>query len=132
MIYMENMADTQNDDALALLLKALLDEKKGLDIVLMDLRGKATFADIFLMATGTSRTHVVSLAEEVDRFFHERHIQVLGVAGLPEANWVLVDAGNIVVHLFQQETRVFYDLEKLWSSPDLPDRLGKPAEARVS
>lgn len=108
------MIAPDTDDVLTSLLQTRLQEKKALDVVWMDVRGQAAFTDHFIVATGTSRTHVASLAEEVDRFFHERKLPVLGVAGLPEATWVLVDAGHMVVHLFQQETRSFYDLEKLW------------------
>ncbi|WP_193771284.1 ribosome silencing factor [Candidatus Magnetaquicoccus inordinatus] len=98
-------------------LKARLDEKKGLDLLILDLRDRAAFTDFFLLATGTSQTHVAALAEEADRFFHERAMRVLSIAGLPEATWVLVDAGDVVVHLFQQEARTFYDLERLWTPP---------------
>ena len=122
----------KNMDSLALLLKAHLEEKKALDVVPIDLRGRATFADFFLLATGTSRTHVASLSEEVDRFFHERDMRILNIAGLPEATWVLVDAGHVVVHLFQQEARAFYDLEKLWSAKSRPHMTEKPSEALVS
>ncbi|MEO5350293.1 MAG: ribosome silencing factor [Magnetococcus sp. YQC-3] len=115
------------DDTLALSLKAHLEEKKAVDCVVLDLRGRATFADFFVIASGTSHTHVAALAEETDRFFHERAIRVLSVAGLPEATWALVDGGDIVVHLFQQEARAFYDLEKLWSVPTpRPDRSAPP------
>ncbi|MBF0162484.1 MAG: ribosome silencing factor [Magnetococcales bacterium] len=113
-----------DEETLALSLKAHLEDKKAVEIILLDLRGRASFADFFVVATGTSHTHVSALAAEVDRFCHERGIRVLGVAGLPEATWVLVDAGDIVVHLFQQEARSFYELEKLWHQP--PAKPGKP------
>ena len=119
-------------DALTLLLKAQLDEKKALDIVLLDLRGRTAIADFFLVATGMSRTHVASLSDAVDRFFYEQGISVLNIAGLPEANWVVVDAGDVVVHLFQREVRAFYDLEKLWSNKSRPAMLSQTAENVVS
>ncbi|MBF0096026.1 MAG: ribosome silencing factor [Magnetococcales bacterium] len=98
-------------------LKGRLEEKKALDMVIIDLRERASFTDFFLVATGTSQTHVAALAEEADRFFHEQKLRVLSIAGLPEATWVLVDGGDVVVHLFQQEARGFYDLERLWAPP---------------
>ena len=104
-----------NSDNTALQLKARLEDKKAKDVLIMDLRGQSAFADFFVLATGTSRPHVAALAEEVDLFVHEQKIKILGQAGLPEANWVVVDAGDLVVHLFQRESRIFYDLEKLWS-----------------
>ena len=122
------------EDTLALSLIDHLEDKKAVHVVLLDLRGRAAFADFFVVATGTSHTHVTTLAAETDRFFHAHSIPVLGVAGLPEATWALVDAGDIVVHLFQQEARAFYDLEKLWYQPPIkpspleePQRPEKPA-----
>lgn len=97
-------------------LKEGLENKKALNIQVMDLRGQSAFADFFLLATGTSRTHAASLAVDVDRIAHEHKIVTLGIEGLPEAHWVLVDLGDVVVHLFQEETREFYGLEKLWSA----------------
>ena len=120
------------DDSQALLLKARLEEKKALDVVVINLYGRSTVADFFLVATGTSRTHVASLADEVDLFCHEQGIPVLGMAGKPESTWVLVDAGDLVVHLFQRETREFYDLEKLWSPQSRPNVATTVAEALVS
>lgn len=134
-IYTEIMTESESDydyDALTLLLKAQLDDKKALDIVLLDLRERTAFADFFIIATGTSRTHVASLSEEVDRFFHERGISVLNIAGLPEATWVVVDAGDVVVHLFQREIRAFYDLEKLWSTKSRPAMISQIPETLVS
>ncbi len=92
-----------------------LNDKKGLDVVVVDLAGRATFTDFFVIATGTSTTHVATLASEVDLFAHERKIRVRGVEGLPECFWVLLDLGDVLVHIFLQETREFYNLEKLWS-----------------
>ncbi len=104
-----------DNEQLASALEAVLEDKKGRDIVRLDLRGRAVFTDFFIVASGTSRTHVAALAEEVDRFASEQRLDVLGLEGLPEANWVLVDLGEVVVHLFQRETREFYNLEKLWN-----------------
>lgn len=108
------MPDYESEQ-LAKELQAHLDDKKAQDIVLMDLRGRSGFTDFFIVASGTSRTHVSFLAEEVDLFLHQHNLERLGVEGLPEATWVLVDAGDVIVHLFQRETRSFFDLEKLWS-----------------
>lgn len=106
-------------DQLAYSLESLLDENKGREIVLLDLRGRTTIADFFLVATGTSQTHVAGLADAVDRFAHEQKITVKGIEGLPRGAWVLIDLGDVVVHLFQQNIRAFYNLEKLWSPQTL-------------
>lgn len=102
-------------DVLIDVLKQALDDKKGLDIHVIDLRERAMFADFFLLATGTSRTHVAAMADEVDRVASVHRVNVVGIEGLRESSWVLLDLGDVVVHLFQSETRGFYNLEKLWS-----------------
>ncbi len=100
---------------LAQRLKEVLDEKKGVDIELMDLRERATFTDFFLVVTGTSTTHVASLADEIDRFAHLHGVAVVGNEGGEGAQWVLVDLGDVVVHIFLAEARELYSLDKLWS-----------------
>ncbi|MBF0183553.1 MAG: ribosome silencing factor [Magnetococcales bacterium] len=124
---MVSMSKTEQD-LLIRQLKKQLDDKKAVDPVVIDLRGRAAFADFFLLATGTSQTHVAALAEEADRFFHGRSMRVLSITGLPEATWVLVDAGDVVVHLFQQEARTFYDLERLWAPPPVTQREAEEAD----
>ncbi|HIJ85053.1 MAG: iojap-like protein [Magnetococcales bacterium] len=96
-------------------LKQGLDDKKGLDIQVIDLRERTMFTDFFLLATGTSSTHVAAMANEVDRVATTHRVNVLGTEGMGEASWVLLDLGDVVVHLFQSQTRSFFNLEKLWS-----------------
>ena len=108
-----------DNERLANALMTLLDAKKAMEVQLLDLRGRAAFTDFFLVASGASRTHVAALAEEVDRFAHAQKRPVRGKEGLPEATWVLLDLGDVVVHLFQQATREFYNLEKLWGRETL-------------
>lgn len=102
-------------EQLAQELQKVLDEKKGLDIELMDLRERATFTDFFLVATGTSSTHVAALAEDIDRYAHLNNIQVIGNEGSKGSQWVLVDLGDVIVHIFLAEARELYSLDKLWS-----------------
>ncbi|MBF0156780.1 MAG: ribosome silencing factor [Magnetococcales bacterium] len=104
-----------NSEALAEALKGLLDEKKAEEIALLDLRGRSPLADFFLVANGRSTTHVMALAQEIDRFVHQWKVRVRGIEGTREASWVLVDLGDVVVHLFRAESRKFYDLDRLWS-----------------
>ncbi|MBF0135364.1 MAG: ribosome silencing factor [Magnetococcus sp. DMHC-1] len=104
---------------MAATLEHLLDEKKAQEITRIDLRGRSPFTDFFLIATGTSETHVRSMAMEVDRFASQAKIQGLGMAGMEAGQWVLIDLGDVVIHLFQRETRAFYNLEKLWSPESL-------------
>ena len=99
---------------LAETLKTLLDEKKAQEIDLIDLRERNAFADYFLIATGTSQRHVQSLAQEVDRYAHEKKAPVLGIEGEQQGDWILIDLGDLIVHIFRDEVRSHYNLEKLW------------------
>ncbi|MBF0126971.1 MAG: ribosome silencing factor [Magnetococcales bacterium] len=116
------MAITAENSALANELVQRLNDKKALDVVLIDLAGRSAFADFFIIATGTSTTHVASLSSEVDLVAHEHKVRVRGIEGLMECSWVLLDLGDILVHLFRQEAREFYNLEKLWSPQTRPPR----------
>lgn len=102
------------DDALPQALHALLDDKKALEIEVIDLRERNAFADFFIIATGTSQRHVQSLADEVDAHAHKNKVQVLGTEGEQVGDWVLIDLGDVVVHIFRDEVRAHYNLEKLW------------------
>lgn len=92
----------------------VLDDRKGLDIVCLEVREMTTVADYMVVATGTSRRHVQSLSEEVVRRVKEGGHAVRGVEGEDTGEWVLVDLGDVVVHVMQQATRQLYDLEGLW------------------
>ncbi|MGN7613590.1 ribosome silencing factor [Magnetococcales bacterium HHB-1] len=96
-----------------------LDSKKAFNLCTLDLRERGSIADFFVLATGNSSPHVSFLAEEVDRFAHENRLEVFGVEGLTLGEWVLVDLGDVVVHIFQRETRELYNLEKLWKASSL-------------
>lgn len=79
------------------------------------MEGKATFTDFMVIATGTSTRHTASLADHVIKALKGNHHHILGVEGQNSGDWVLVDAGNIIIHIFTAETRKLYNLEKLWS-----------------
>ncbi|MEE8406185.1 MAG: ribosome silencing factor [Acidimicrobiia bacterium] len=89
-------------------------ERKGADIVLLDVEGLFILSDIFVIATGTSRPHVQALSEYVEEKLKENGIAPLRVEGHSQGEWVLVDYGDIIVHLFQGASREFYSLERLW------------------
>lgn len=101
------------------LLRGALEEKKGVNVQVIDLRGRSAIADYFIVASGTSNRHLLTMAEEVDRVAHVNKLPVLGTEGTQEARWVLIDLVDVVVHLFLEEVRAFYDLEKLWSPQTL-------------
>ena len=92
----------------------MLDEKKGIDIVLLDVSELLWITDAFVIVSGTSRPHVQSLAEDVELKLKTEDRRPLRMEGKAEGKWVLLDYGEAVVHVFQPETRDFYGLERLW------------------
>lgn len=96
-------------------LKEVLDDKKGIDINVLDLREKSTMADFFLVCSGNSRTHTRALSEAAYSYVKDHDLQVYSLEGKHEGSWVLLDIGFLVVHVMQQEMREFYNLEQLWS-----------------
>lgn len=93
---------------------AALDELKARDVKEIDVREKASFTDLLVIASGTSSRHVKSIADEVVKFSKRAGVMPLGVEGEREAEWVLVDLGDIVVHVMLPRIREFYALERLW------------------
>ena len=107
--------------ALEALLRAVhegLAELKARDVVDIDVRGKSSVCDFMVIASGTSTRHVKSVADEVVRFAKRLDVMPLGVEGEREAEWVLVDLGDVVVHVMLPRVREFYALERLWSVGD--------------
>jgi len=94
---------------------AALEELKGLNIAEFDVRGMTSVTDIMVIATGTSDRHVKSLANAVVVACKKAGVAPLGVEGEREGEWVLVDLGDVVVHVMQPRIREFYALEKLWA-----------------
>ncbi len=92
-----------------------LDELKARDISEIDVRGKTSIADYLVVASGTSTRHVKSIADEVVKSAKKSGVMPLGVEGVRQAEWVLVDLGDIVVHVMLPRVREFYGLERLWS-----------------
>lgn len=98
-------------------------ELKAQDVVEIDVRGKTSVCDYMVVASGTSSRHVKSIADEVVKFAKRLDCQPLGVEGEREAEWVLVDLGDVVVHVFLPRVREFYALERLWTVGDEPPEL---------
>jgi ribosome-associated protein len=99
---------------------AALEDLKAKDVREIDVRGKTSIADILFIASGTSARHVKSIADEVIKFAKEAGVMPLGVEGQTEAEWVLVDLGDVVVHVMLPRVREFYALERLWTVGDQP------------
>lgn len=97
-----------------------LEDAKAEDIVTIDLNGKAVIADGMVVASGRSNRHVGAIADQLVEKLKSDGRKDLRIEGMPNADWVLVDAGDVIVHIFRPEVRSFYNLEKLWSdhAPD--------------
>ncbi|MEN5362180.1 MULTISPECIES: ribosome silencing factor [Brevundimonas] len=92
-----------------------LDEDKAQDMVLIDLKGKSAMADTMIVASGRSHRHVGAIADHLLRTLKENGLGKAKVEGLPHCDWVLIDAGDVIVHLFRPEVRTFYNIEKIWA-----------------
>lgn len=92
-----------------------LDDSKAEQVVTIDVSRKSTVADVMVVASGRSNRHVSAIAEQVVERLSHLGKKNLRVEGMPQCDWVLVDAGDVMVHVFRPEVRSFYNLEKLWS-----------------
>ncbi len=92
-----------------------IDDMKGRDIITIDVKGRSTITDTLVICSGNSKRHVQSIAEHVATEAKHLGIKSLGTEGQDEGEWVLVDLGDVVVHVMQESAREFYQLEKLWS-----------------
>ncbi len=99
------------------IVKNALADLKVKDLVVMDVRGKSDVMDTMIIASGTSRRHVKSLANNAIVEAKKSGNPPMGIEGLDAGDWALVDFGDMVLHIMLEETRGFYDLEKLWSVP---------------
>ncbi|OHB75604.1 MAG: ribosome silencing factor, partial [Planctomycetes bacterium RBG_16_64_10] len=92
------------------------EENRGRDIVLLDMRELTPLFDYFVLATGTSRRQLHAMSEEIDHTLtNDMNDRRLSIEGYDEGRWILLDYGNVVIHLFDEETREYYALEQLWS-----------------
>lgn len=93
--------------------------------MLLDVSGLIVLTDVFIIATGTSRRHVITLAEETEIQLKAERRRPLRREGMDDGTWVLLDYGDVIVHVFDEETRAYYDLERLWA--DAPRLAFEPA-----
>lgn len=107
---------TENGLAIARQIVDTLEEKKGEDILLLDLEGIAAFTDYFVICSAGSRRTAKALSNEIRTKLKESHDKLAqGVEGSPESGWILIDYGEVVVHIFSPELRSYYNLEELWN-----------------
>lgn len=109
-------------DRLEDLVLARLDDDKAEDIVRIDLTDKSSVADRMIVASGRSNRHVGALADHILRALKDAGFGRARVEGLPHCDWVLIDAGDLIVHIFRPEVRQFYNIEKIWAV-DSPHRI---------
>jgi ribosome-associated protein len=109
-------------------IEASLDDDKAEDIVVIDLAGKSSFADYMVVASGRSQRHTSTIADKLSTRLRELGSPVLSIEGKESGDWVLVDCGDIIVHLFRPEIREMYHLEKMWGTPLLaPSSAAQPS-----
>jgi ribosome-associated protein len=101
---------------LAQTIQSSLDDAKAEDIVSIDLRGKTTLADLMIIATGRSNVHVRAIAERVVNACKAAGLAIPRIEGMPNCDWVLLDAHDAIVHIFKPDVREFYNLEKMWGA----------------
>ncbi|SQD78865.1 ribosome silencing factor [Moritella yayanosii] len=93
-----------------------IEDMKARDVQVIDVKGKSPVTDIMIVCTGTSKTHVKSISNHLYLEAKRNEVFVMGIEGKEDSEWVLVDMGDIVVHIMQQQTRDLYQLEQLWQS----------------
>lgn len=103
-------------------------EQKALDLVTLDLRGISLIADYFVICSGRSTVQVKAIAEHIEDFLENKGIRVLHREGKREGQWLLLDYGSVVVHVFREEERRYYGLERLWADARLVEDLEEAKE----
>ena len=88
---------------------------KAEETITIDLRGKSSLADFMIVTSGRANRHVGAIAENVVKGLNENGIKGVHVEGMPNCDWVLIDSGDVIVHVFRPEVRAFYNLEKMWA-----------------
>lgn len=103
---------------IAQLAVAAADDKKAQNILLLNLQGLAVFTDYFVICHGNSQTQVQAIAEGIQEKCKEQEIAIRGIQGVREGRWIVIDLGDVVVHIFHRDEREFYDLERLWGDAE--------------
>jgi len=124
----QELLDSDPAKAITALILSVLDEHSAQDTITIDIRGKSSVADDMIVTCGRSNRHVSALANYVVKALKEAGHRPLGVEGQTGNDWVLVDMGDVIVHIFRPEVRAFYNLEKIWSVP-LPDAVQQAGES---
>ena len=121
-----NERDQEQDQILKIITESIF-EKKGVDVKILDLRNITTIADYFVICSGESDMQVKAIADNVDKSLSDEGIKVWKKEGFKALSWVLIDLSDIVVHVFRNESRQFYNLERIWGDApvqELKDPIG--------
>lgn len=118
----ELLSERRDSTALVDRIVHWLDDAKAEDVAVIDLKGKSSIGDFMVIATGRSDRHVNAVAEQLQQALKDEGQDRVRIEGQPQCDWVLIDTGDIIVHVFQPEIREFYNLEKMWSA----DRAAEP------
>ena len=108
------MQTALNADQILRLITTSLDDDKAENILTIPLQGKSTMADYMVVASGASSRQVAAMAEHLEFKLKQERVDILGLEGLRQADWVLLDANDVIVHIFRPEVRDFYGLERMW------------------
>jgi len=107
---------------LALALAGAAEDKKAVDIKVLKIDSLTVLSDYFVICSGSSSTHIKTLAEEMEHRLEQMGVSPRGIEGRESGNWLLLDFGSVVAHVFMPETRAFYGLEHLWADGEIVDR----------
>jgi ribosome-associated protein len=109
------MAGMSTEEKTALISRIAMD-RKAMDVVVLDMREASSITDYFLICSGGSERQVRAIADAIDEQLEPSGIASLGVEGYQEGHWILMDYGDVIVHVFSEDTREYYDLERLWAN----------------
>lgn len=124
------MTATNRSIEIAQIAALAADAKQAENIVALDVSGPLPLADIFLIASGRNERNVIAIAEEIIDVLHDQGVKILRREGLQEGRWALLDFGDLVVHVFHEEDRTYYSLERLWKDcPVVELNIPTPTEA---
>ena len=118
--HVSRSSDPDGSDALHQLVLSSLDDDQAVDTISIPLGGKSSIADHMVIASGRSTRQVASMASKLVEKIKGEFGRSARIEGLPTADWVLIDAGDVIVHLFRPEVRSFYNLERMWAFGDTP------------
>lgn len=105
------------DEKISVIVKACI-EKKGIDIKVLDIKKLTAITDYFVITSGNSTKQVVAIADEIEEKMDLANYELIGKEGYKEGKWILLDYGNVIVHIFRNEERDFYNLENVWADGD--------------